>query len=308
MIFRLTCPRGHVLDVDARLAGRRIRCGACGAIMVVPRVSVKSPAKKPTARPTASPLSMPAAIPRTPSVAEPLSPPPAKPSPKAPEKPLAKRPTAEPPLATPPSLTREAGMVAVPLEPVRQPEIADPSDHEVPAMRLRPKRFSYRSWFARLWRPSLSHLPADTTIPGKAERRIALQLAAAMAVVALVSLLPVIGKGYGRLHAAPTWALATVSLASVQLFYAARLVNAPDWVSAWIQMVVCAISTTIYGMLTTLTTITPVNHQLILGLGEVRSSAPAWCGLMFILTGAVTWWCGVTSMKWKKSLSRPSAD
>ena len=39
MILRLICPSGHVLDVDAELAGRKIRCGACGKIMVVPTVA-----------------------------------------------------------------------------------------------------------------------------------------------------------------------------------------------------------------------------------------------------------------------------
>ena len=107
---------------------------------------------------------------------------------------------------------------------------------------------------------------------------------------------------------APPWALAAVFLAVLQLVYAAWMINAPDWASARVQMVVCAVVTTIYGMLMTLTMITPVNHPLILGLGEVRRAAPAWCGLMLVLIGAATWFCGRTSAKWKRSLMPRSEE
>ena len=56
------------------------------------------------------------------------------------------------------------------------------------------------------------------------------------------------------------------------------MINAPDWVAAWTQMVVCAVVATIYGMLMTLTMMTPVNHPLILGLGEVRPPRPSGAG------------------------------
>ncbi len=129
---------------------------------------------------------------------------------------------------------------------------------------------------------------------------MALQLAAVPAVAAIVGLLPVFGLGHANLLAAPPWALAAVFLAVLQLVYAAWMINVPDWASARVQMVVCAILATIYGMLMTLTMITPVNHPLILGLGEVRRAAPAWCGLMLVLMGAATWFCGRTSARWRR--------
>ena len=161
-------------------------------------------------------------------------------------------------------------MVAVPLPPVgaagtcgggRRRRLCSPSESRASA---------FSSWLRKLWPPAERHLPADATIPGKAERRIALQLAAVPAAAALVSLLPVFGLGHANLLTAPPWALAAVFLAVLQLVYAAWMINVPDWASARVQMVVCAIVTTIYGMLMTLTMITPVNHPLILGLGEVR--------------------------------------
>ena len=88
--------------------------------------------------------------------------------------------------------------------------------------------------------------------------------------------------------------------AILQLVYAAWMINAPDWAVAWVQMVVCAVLATVYGMLMTLTIFAPVNHLLVLGLGEVRRAAPAWCGLMLLVMGAATWFCGRTSAKWKR--------
>jgi hypothetical protein len=147
------------------------------------------------------------------------------------------------------------------------------------------------------------HLPAGATIPGKVEQRIAVRLAMMLAVTALISVAPVI-VGHANLLKSPPWALAAVSLASLQFFYAVWMINAPDWVSARVQMVACAAAATIYGMLMTVTMIAP-NHglMLVLGLGDVRHFAPAWCGLMLALMSAATWVCGRTSTKWKRSLA-----
>jgi hypothetical protein len=322
MILRLLCPSGHVLDVDAQLAGRKIRCGACGKIMVVPRPA-KGPVQPPPARPpvrlattppakpVVKPLAKPAAKPLTKAVPKPIAKPQAaraaKPIAKLPATSPAKKTTAEPPPATPPGLPREAAMVAVPLPPAVQPERAAAAVGEAIVARRRGAGFASPSWLGKLWPAAEKHLPADATIPGKAERRIALQLAAVPAAAAELSLLSVFGLGHANLLAAPPWALAAVLLAVVQLVYAVWMINAPDWVSAWVQMVVCAVVATIYGMLMTLTTITPVNHPLALGLGEVRPAAPGWCGLMLVLMGAGTWFCGRTSTRWKRRLMSPAA-
>jgi hypothetical protein len=285
MILRLLCPSGHVLDIDARLAGHKIRCGACGKIMIVPL-----PAKKPAARPPTKPAAKPPITPPARPPAKPIAPPPAAPQ--------TKRPTAEPPPATPPNLPREPGMVAVPLPPVKPPEHTAAGGETV-AARRRVAGPAFSSWLRKRWPAAERHLPDDATIPGKAERRIALQLAAVPAAAALVSLLPLV-VGHANLLAAPAWALAALFLAVLQLVYAAWMINAPDWASARVQMVVCTVVTTIYAMLMTLTMVTPVNHPLILGLGGVRGAARAWCGLMLVLMGAATWFCGRTSAQWRR--------
>ena len=113
--------------------------------------------------------------------------------------------------------------------------------------------------------------------------------------------------GHANLFTAASWALATVFLAVLQLIYALWLINVPDWATARVQMVVCAILATLYGMLMTLTMITPVNNPLILGLGEY-ARAPAWCGLMLTLMGAATWFCGRTSARWRRGLMPRSEE
>ncbi len=260
MILRFLCPSGHVLDVDARLAGRKIRCGGCGKIMVVPmprgthvlvgrgpvkrppaqRTPGKAPAKsipRPPAEPIAKPQAAPAAKPPTQEPRPPLPvsgfqlPPPFFPPP-APSFPLP-APCSLPP-ATPPSLPREEGMVALPLPPVEQPERAATAHPS--SLIPHPSSFVLHplSWLRKRWPAAERHLPADVTIPGTAERRIALQLAAVPAVVALVSLLPV-GLGHANLLRAPPWALAAVFLAVLQLAYAAWMINVPDWATARVQ-------------------------------------------------------------------------
>ncbi len=311
MILRLLCPSGHVLDVDAQLAGRKIRCGACGAIIVAPLPSTgprqKPPPQKPALRPPVKPPAAPPAKPDTKPIAKLPVGPPAKPVVKPQVAPPLKPPTADLAPAAAPSLHREPGMVAVPLPPIVEPSNAAAPPAEA-AMR-RPRRgLAITAWLRKLWPPADSHLPDNVTIPGKTERRTALQLAALLAVAALLDLLPIIGLRHADLRFAPPWALAAVFLAVLQFVYALWMINAPDWVSARVQMMVSALATTIYGMVMTLTMIMPVNRALILGLGEVRRSAPAWCGLMFLFMGAATWFCGRTSTRWRRSLTPPSKE
>jgi len=262
--------------------------------MVVP-TPAKVPVKKPPARPAGKPMAnLPAA-------------PPAKPTSKPPAAPQAKRATAEPPAATQPNLPREPGMVAVPLPAMEQPKRAATAG-EVAIVRHRITGFASSSWLRKLWPPAEKYLPADATIPGKAEQWIALQLAVVLSVAALASATPVVIEGHANLLTAPRWALTAVFVATLQLVYAVWMINAPDWVSARVQMVVCAVVTTVYGMVMTLTMITAANHPLILGLGEVRRFAPAWCGMMLVLMGAATWFCGRTSARWRRSLMLRSEE
>ncbi len=136
--------------------------------------------------------------------------------------------------------------------------------------------------------------------PGAVEARTVLRIAIVLAAAILLELAPVTLLGHANLLAAPAWVRAAVFLAVVQLAYAAWMIVAPDWAAVRVQMIVSAAVAAIYGLVMAMTMATPVNSPLLLGLGEVRRAAPAWCGLILIAMGAATWLCGRTSTRWRK--------
>jgi hypothetical protein len=146
------------------------------------------------------------------------------------------------------------------------------------------------------------HLPADAIEPTWGEKRTARGLAAALAGLALLSLAPVAMRHHIDLRSAPPWALWTVLMAAVQMVFAGWLANAPDWATVRVQMVISAGLTTLYAMAMTLMILTPSSRSLILGLDEVRRFGAAWCGLMLLLMGVATWYCGRTSTRWREQI------
>ena len=279
MILRLICPSGHVLDVDAQLAGRRIRCGACGKIMVVP-VPATRRAKPATSR-------LPLSAPR-----EPLSQPPAKPV-LRPQ--VAPRPTAGPPPALPPKLLREEAAAALSLPEPPKPETTG----EIPVVPRRTVIFRLATWGRKLWPAAEGHLPANVAIPGIAERRMAVRLATVPAAAALLGLLPVIVQGHANLlrcrpgpwppcrRPSCNWSMPPGwSTCPIGPRHGSRCSFAPPSQPS----TACSMSLTMF---------TPSNRSLILGLGEVRRGAPAWCGLMLLVMGTATWLCGCVSGKWR---------
>jgi hypothetical protein len=171
------------------------------------------------------------------------------------------------------------------------------------AVTLRRSRgVEFLSWLRNLLPARPEHVPADAIEPSWAEQRTARGLAAALAGIAVLSLLPVALERHLDLRDAPLWALGTVLLAAVQMVYAGWLANAPDWATVRVQMILSAALTTIYAMLMTLVLLTPQTRTLILGLDEVRFAAPAWCGLMLVLMAAATWYCGRTSTQWRAQI------
>jgi hypothetical protein len=272
----------------------------------------------------------PAAMPQSPQPrrAQPTAkttPQPAQPAPTPAQPPQPKKPTIQAPL--PPALPPEPDIVSLPLPPALPPEpdivslplppppVAESEEISAPpSIGIAGDRGVARvPSFASLWtgkwlrqrRPAAeAHVPPDATLPGRAEQRNALQLAGVLAFVALLGLLPVIVTGNVNLFAAPPWVLAVVFISVLQWVYAGWMINAPDWATARAQMAVCAVITTIYGMFMTLTfpVITQVNRPLILGLGEARRAAPAWCGLMLLVMGAATWYCGWKSATWRRNV------
>jgi hypothetical protein len=151
-------------------------------------------------------------------------------------------------------------------------------------------------------------VPPDVARPGKIEKRTVLLLAAVLAAVTLLGLAPLGYLGHFRLWDAPAWARAVVLAAIVQSAFAAWMVNAPDWAAVRVQMFVATAMTALYGLVMAVTVATPVNSPLMLGLGEVRRAAPAWCSLMVIVTGAVAGLCWRTAARWRQRLGTSGGD
>ena len=122
-----------------------------------------------------------------------------------------------------------------------------------------------------------------------------------LAAIAMLSLLPPLWR-HANLLNAPPWALGTIFLAAVQLVYAGWLLNAPDWATVRVQMIVSAALATIYAMVMTLAIITPPLRPMVFGLEE-RPLAAAWCGLMLVLLGIATWLCGRISAHWQLQMA-----
>jgi hypothetical protein len=208
--------------------------------------------------------------------------------------------SAEPPLADPPAQAAEPAIASLPLE---RPSPVSPLGIDEAVTLQRSRGFEFLTWLHEHLPSRPTNAPVDAIEPSWTERRTARRLAAMMAGTAVLSLLPVFVLRQVNLLVAPPWALWTILLATVQLVYAGWLVNAPDWVTARVQMVVSAAVTTVYAMIMTLLLVAPRNQPLILGLSEVRQSALAWCGLMFVVMAATTWYAGTTAARWRRQLS-----
>ncbi len=188
-----------------------------------------------------------------------------------------------------------------------RPSIVDDDIDEAVTLR-RSRGVEFFSWLRNLLPARPEHVPANAIEPTWQERRTARGLAAALVGVALLTLLPLVLTRHVDLRTAPPWALWVVILAMVQLIFAGWLANVPDWATVRMQMVLSAGLTTIYAMAMTLVLLTPQARSLILGLDEVRRLAPAWCGLMVLIMGIATWYCGRTSARWREQLVNERLD
>ena len=126
------------------------------------------------------------------------------------------------------------------------------------------------------------------------------RLAGILALAVALSLAPVAWLGHLGLGTAPSWACLVVLAAGLQIFYLIWMVNAPDWATVWIVMLVFAFVTTGYAVAMATAMATPVDHPLVLGMGKVRHSATPWCGAMVLVMGLGTWLCGRLSTRWRR--------
>lgn len=145
-------------------------------------------------------------------------------------------------------------------------------------------------------------MPPDVYEAGPRQVGRIYRLAGILAVAVALSVAPVAWLGHLGLGTSPAWACAVLLVAGLQIFYLVWMINAPDWVTAWIVMLVFAFVATGYAVAMAAAMTTPADHPLALGMGEVRYSAAPWCGAMVVVMGLGTWLCGRFSSRWRRQI------
>jgi len=132
-------------------------------------------------------------------------------------------------------------------------------------------------------------------------------LALILLITVAFSLVPVFWKMQLSLGDASGWARTVVLLSLVQLFFIAWMINAPDFASVWIVMVVFAVAATLYAVGTAMVISTPLDRPMLLGMGEIRHSASTWCFCVLGVMSLATYLCGRTSAKWRRTVESEMA-
>jgi hypothetical protein len=86
------------------------------------------------------------------------------------------------------------------------------------------------------------------------------------------------------------------------------MLNAPDWATAWVVMLVCALVATGYAVVTAMVLATPIDHPLIWDLAEVRRWATLWSAAVVVVMGLATYCCGRTSARLFRGFQREMAE
>lgn len=144
-------------------------------------------------------------------------------------------------------------------------------------------------------------MPADVYQPDADKITTVKWLGFFLGLAVLFSVLPVVAKMYLNLQTAPGWARVVLLMAGLQIVYIAWMLNAPDWASVWVVMLVFASVSAVYGTATAAALATPVDRPMLLGMEEVRFSAATWCGAVLAVMALATYLCGRLSAKWRRS-------
>lgn len=155
-------------------------------------------------------------------------------------------------------------------------------------------------------RPSLMRVHVDQ--PDQGNRATVKWLALVLVLVVAFSLAPVFHRGYLNVATAPGWARVALLLAAVQAGYVAWMLIAPDWASVWVVMLVFAAASVIYAAATAMALATPPDQPMLLGMGEVRTSAGRWCASVLLAMSLATYLCGRTATRWHRALELETAN
>ncbi len=140
-------------------------------------------------------------------------------------------------------------------------------------------------------------------------------LAAAMALLGLLSVIPVILTMINpgpdpaiSLQANPTtepWAMAILLAAILHLVYMLYLIQLPDWSGVWVVSLFLLLTTTLYATVLGIRLLASPNNlvmQLLALDGNQFSSNQevGWCLIMILVTGTVSYLAGRFGMQWRQ--------
>jgi|GEM_PF-6632428 len=145
-------------------------------------------------------------------------------------------------------------------------------------------------------------MPEGTYRPEQRRVKSVRWLAVGLFALILATLAPAVWIEQLDLVSGKNWARAVTIIAVVQFFFVAWMVNMPDWTSVWIVMLVFAVSATIYGAVTAMVVMTPLDRPVPLGLELYRDMAQRWCAAMVLLNSLATYLCGYISVQWKRTV------
>ncbi len=155
-------------------------------------------------------------------------------------------------------------------------------------------------------------IETDSTIVGRLPRsrksHAVHWLAAAMAALALLSVVPIIVAQQQNLpqQTSPVlerWAVAILLLAILHLVYMLYLIQLPDWSCVWVVSLFLLLVTTLYATLLGIRLLAPTGNQIMQSLeldGNLFSTSQeaGWCFLMVVTTGVTSYWAGRLGTRW----------
>ena len=137
-------------------------------------------------------------------------------------------------------------------------------------------------------------------------RFLAMWLAAAVLFSALPALLQ---PHHLNVVAAPGWVRLVLMAAGLQAVYIVWTVTAPDWGSLWVSMIVFAAVSAGYGFATAVALATAPDQPLLLGMNDdVRRAAKLWCPAVMAVMALATYFCGRTSVRWRRAVELQPAN
>jgi hypothetical protein len=150
-------------------------------------------------------------------------------------------------------------------------------------------------------------MPPDVYRPDAGNLATVKWLALILGLVVAFSIAPVVHLMHFNPATAPDWARVVLAVAAVQAAYVAWMLNAPDWATVWVVMLVFAVVSALYAVATAVAVATPLGEPIWLDMDEVRSSAGAWCGSVLLAMSLATYVCGRTAAKWRRTFKLQTA-